>query len=42
MVPFILPCIFQISKMSSTEEYRALVLPELIPFFKIREPIQVL
>lgn len=42
MVPFILPSIFQISEMSTTEEYRALVLPELIPFFKIREPIQVM
>ncbi|KAH9518743.1 SCY1-like protein 2 [Bulinus truncatus] len=42
MVPFILPSIFLISEQSTVEEYRELVLPELIPFFKIREPIQVM
>ncbi|XP_055899440.1 SCY1-like protein 2 isoform X1 [Biomphalaria glabrata] len=42
MVPFILPSIFLISEQSTTEEYREMVLPELIPFFKIREPIQVM
>ncbi|CAG5134144.1 unnamed protein product [Candidula unifasciata] len=42
MVPFILPSIFMISEQSTKEEYQALVLPELIPFFKIREPVQVM
>lgn len=41
MVPFVLPSIFTISEQSTQEEYCALVLPDLIPFFKLREPIQV-
>ncbi|GFN83526.1 scy1-like protein 2 [Plakobranchus ocellatus] len=41
MVPFVLPSIFTISEQSTKEEYCALVLPDLIPFFKLREPIQV-
>ncbi|XP_059155505.1 SCY1-like protein 2 isoform X2 [Physella acuta] len=42
MVPFILPSVFLISEQSTKEEYQALVLPDLIPFFKIREPVQVM
>ncbi|RUS85529.1 hypothetical protein EGW08_006737, partial [Elysia chlorotica] len=41
MVPFVLPSIFTISEQSTQEEYCALVLPDLIPFFKLREPIQI-
>ncbi|XP_035825560.1 SCY1-like protein 2 [Aplysia californica] len=42
MVPFVLPSVFLIAEQSSTEEYRALILPGIIPFLKLREPIQVI
>uniref|UniRef100_A0A8C4QA45 SCY1-like protein 2 n=1 Tax=Eptatretus burgeri TaxID=7764 RepID=A0A8C4QA45_EPTBU len=42
MVPFVLPNVLLISEECSRVEYTHLVLPELIPIFKLQEPIQVL
>uniref|UniRef100_A0A8C4QBG2 SCY1-like protein 2 n=1 Tax=Eptatretus burgeri TaxID=7764 RepID=A0A8C4QBG2_EPTBU len=40
MVPFVLPNVLLISEECSRVEYTHLVLPELIPIFKLQEPIQ--
>uniref|UniRef100_UPI00358F0628 SCY1-like protein 2 n=1 Tax=Myxine glutinosa TaxID=7769 RepID=UPI00358F0628 len=42
MVPFVLPNVLLISVDCSRAEYTDLVLPDLIPIFKLQEPIQVL
>ncbi|XP_066139068.1 SCY1-like protein 2 [Euwallacea fornicatus] len=42
MVPFILPCIFEIAHDCSKEEYKTFVLPHLKPIMKLIEPIQIL
>ncbi|XP_052802181.1 SCY1-like protein 2 isoform X2 [Mya arenaria] len=42
MVPFVLPCILQIAEQATDQEYRSSILPELIPLFKITNPVQIL
>lgn len=42
MIPFVLPNVLLIAEKSTNEEFRALILPELIPVFKLQEPIQIL
>ena len=41
MVPFILPSIIVLSEQATEKEFAKLILPGLIPIFKIQEPIQV-
>ena len=41
MIPFVLPLVLLIADDCSIEEYSTLVLPILIPAFRIHEPIQV-
>ena len=41
MIPFILPNVLLIAEDSTMDEYARLVLPVLIPVFKVQEPIQV-
>ena len=41
MVPFILPSLLLIVEQTSDMEYVKYLLPELIPLFKIQDPIQV-
>ncbi|GAB1598827.1 SCY1-like protein 2 [Argonauta hians] len=42
MIPFVLPTILYIAEQSTEKEYVALILPEIIPMFKIQKPVQVL
>ncbi|XP_078273256.1 SCY1-like protein 2 isoform X2 [Rhinoraja longicauda] len=42
MVPFVLPNVLLIVEECTKEEYVKLILPDLIPVFKLQEPIQVL
>lgn len=41
MIPFILPNVLLIAEDSTMDEYARLVLPVLIPVFRVQEPIQV-
>ena len=41
MVPFVLPNVLLISEDCTTQEFMDLILPELKPVFKIRDPVQV-
>ena len=41
MIPFVLPLVLLIADDCSIEEYSTLVLPILIPAFRIHDPIQV-
>ncbi|XP_071104426.1 SCY1-like protein 2 isoform X3 [Haliotis cracherodii] len=40
MVPFVLPTILLVAEQSTEREYVNLILPELIPLFKIHDPVQ--
>lgn len=42
MVPFVLPSVLLIAEQSSKEEFCAIILPDLVPIFRLREPIQIL
>ncbi|XP_072124302.1 SCY1-like protein 2 [Mobula birostris] len=42
MVPFVLPNVLLIVEECTKEEYVKLILPDLVPVFKLQEPIQVL
>lgn len=42
MIPFVLPNILQIAEQASEKDYTILILPELIPMFKITAPVQIL
>jgi SCY1-like protein 2 len=42
MVPFLLPSMLLMAEQASDAEYRALVLPHVIPLFKLKEPVQVI
>ena len=41
MVPFVLPPMFLIAKETDNEEFHTWILPELIPVFRYKEPIQI-
>ena len=41
MIPFILPNVLLIAEDCTVDEYARLVLPVLIPVFKVVEPVQV-
>uniref|UniRef100_A0A1I8GPZ6 Protein kinase domain-containing protein n=1 Tax=Macrostomum lignano TaxID=282301 RepID=A0A1I8GPZ6_9PLAT len=41
MIPFVLPTILQISESASEAEFKELILPKLLPVFKLREPVQI-
>ena len=41
MVPFILPSVIVIAEQAIDMEFAKLILPGLIPIFKIEEPVQV-
>lgn len=41
MVPFLLPSILLVAEQSSDTEYKQLILPHLVPLFKLQEPVQV-
>ncbi|KAI2802790.1 SCY1-like protein 2 [Blomia tropicalis] len=41
MVPFVLPNLIQIAKDTDDEEFHTWIVPELIPVFKYKEPIQI-
>ncbi|KAK6184566.1 hypothetical protein SNE40_007015 [Patella caerulea] len=41
MIPFVLPSILLVAEQSTEREYITLILPQLIPLFKIKDPIQV-
>ena len=41
MVPFLLPSILKMAEDASDTEYRAVFLPNLIPLFRLKEPVQV-
>ncbi|XP_013786598.1 SCY1-like protein 2 isoform X1 [Limulus polyphemus] len=42
MVPFVLPNVLLIAEQVSKEEFRHNILPDLIPVFKLQEPVQIL
>jgi hypothetical protein len=42
MIPFILPNVLLIAEDSTVDEYARIILPVLIPVFRVQEPIQVL
>lgn len=42
MVPFVLPSVLLIAEQSTKEEFVAIILPDLVPIFRLREPIQIL
>lgn len=42
MVPFVLPSVLLIAEQATKEEFCAVILPDLIPIFRLREPIQIL
>ncbi|XP_064601195.1 SCY1-like protein 2 [Liolophura sinensis] len=42
MIPFLLPSILYIAEGATNQEYVRCILPELIPIFRIQEPIQIL
>ncbi|PIK58003.1 putative SCY1-like protein 2 [Apostichopus japonicus] len=41
MIPFVLPNVLLITEQCTNDEYVRLVFPELIPVFKLQEPIQI-
>ncbi|XP_041365074.1 SCY1-like protein 2 [Gigantopelta aegis] len=41
MIPFVLPCILLVGEQANEKEYVKLILPGIIPMFKIQEPIQI-
>ncbi|VBB31519.1 unnamed protein product [Acanthocheilonema viteae] len=41
LIPFILPSIFHIAGITSNDEFRAAVLPQLVPIFTIERPYQI-
>lgn len=41
MVPFVLPNIIQIAKETTDEEFHTWIVPDLVPVFKYKEPIQI-
>lgn len=42
MVPFVLPSVLLIAEQATKEEFCSVILPDLIPIFRLREPVQVL
>lgn len=42
MVPFVLPSVLLIAEQASKEEFCSIILPDLIPIFRLREPVQIL
>ncbi|XP_067654705.1 SCY1-like protein 2 isoform X2 [Haliotis asinina] len=41
MVPFVLPTVLLVAEQSTDREYLNNILPELIPLFKIHDPVQI-
>ena len=41
MVPFLLPSILMVAEQANESEYKLQILPQLIPLFNIKEPVQV-
>lgn len=41
MVPFLLPNILLTAEQATEAEYKAQILPQLIPLFKLKEPVQI-
>ncbi|ESP05108.1 hypothetical protein LOTGIDRAFT_151904 [Lottia gigantea] len=41
MIPFVLPTILLVAEQSSDKDYVRLILPQLIPMFTIKDPMQV-
>lgn len=41
MIPFLLPSILLIAEEANKDEYTRFILPDLIPIFKLTEPIQI-
>ena len=41
MVPFLLPSILTVAEQANETEYKLQILPQLIPLFKLKEPVQV-
>ena len=41
MVPFVLPNLIQIAKDTTDEEFHTWIVPDLVPTFKYKEPIQI-
>ncbi|XP_046552387.1 SCY1-like protein 2 isoform X2 [Haliotis rubra] len=41
MVPFVLPTVLLVAEQSTNREYLNNILPELIPLFKIHDPVQI-
>ena len=41
MVPFILPSVIVIAEQATDKDFAKLILPGLIPIFRIEEPVQV-
>ena len=41
MVPFLLPSILMVAEQSNETEYKLQILPQLVPLFKLKEPVQV-
>ena len=41
MIPFVLPSLLLMAEQATDKEYTTTILPQLIPLFKIKEPIQV-
>ncbi|XP_077517976.1 SCY1-like protein 2 isoform X1 [Amblyomma americanum] len=42
MVPFVLPSVLLIAEQATKEEFCSVILPDLIPIFRLREPVQIL
>ncbi|KAL1473607.1 hypothetical protein MTO96_021899 [Rhipicephalus appendiculatus] len=42
MVPFVLPSVLLIAEQATKEEFCSIILPDLVPIFRLREPVQIL
>lgn len=41
MVPFVLPNVLLVAEEATKEEFQSLILQDMIPLFRLQEPIQV-
>ncbi|GBN71671.1 SCY1-like protein 2 [Araneus ventricosus] len=41
MVPFVLPNVLLVSEDATKEEFQSLILPDIIPLFRLQEPVQI-
>lgn len=42
MVPFVLPNVLLVAEEATKEEFQSIILQDMIPLFRLQEPIQVI